>query len=90
LAREYAGILMDGGNPGSIYSSSGTISLTGSAASIHHGIKFIGIINLGWNGIGSATAGSITLNADAMSFSSVLNVKTSGLLTIQPFKVRGV
>ncbi|MEY3500451.1 MAG: hypothetical protein RL308_2120, partial [Bacteroidota bacterium] len=84
LAREYVGILMDGGNPASIYSSSGTIVLTGNATSINQGIKFLGNVNLGWDGINVATSGAITLNADAMSFNSVLNVKTTGLLTVRP------
>jgi hypothetical protein len=84
LAREYAGILMDGGNPASIYSSSGNIEVTGNATSINQGIKFLGNVNLGWDGINVATSGAITLNADAMSFNSVLNVKTTGLLTVRP------
>ncbi|PUE51435.1 hypothetical protein B9Z45_14730 [Limnohabitans sp. 2KL-17] len=83
LARENAGILMDGGSTASIYSTSGAITLTGRGASTDQGIKLNGGVNLGWNGSSGYTTGDITLNADAMTLGAGLSLKTSGVLTVQ-------
>ncbi|NCA02853.1 MAG: hypothetical protein EBS87_11965, partial [Sphingomonadaceae bacterium] len=83
VTRAPSGIQLDGGTT-HIFSSSGSIAVTGVGASTDVGLALAGGagFNIGWNGTGSATSGAVTLSADRATFANT-TIRSSGAVTLQ-------
>ena len=85
-ARTYAAINNDGGVV-EIYSTTGNVTLTGNGASTDYGLNVVSGATLyaGYNSAATtATSGNILIQANRLNATGVLNLKNSGVFTVEP------